>query len=48
VNEDHVSPTSWAAFERWWFHPEPRCNFASIEEPELGEVRSPLMATDGH
>jgi hypothetical protein len=47
VNEDHVSPTSWAAFERWWFHPEPRCNFASIEEPELGEVRSPLMATDG-
>jgi hypothetical protein len=47
VNEDHVSPTSWAAFERWWFHPEPRCNFASIEDPELGEVRSPLMATDG-
>ena len=43
VREDHTSASSWQAFSDWWFAPQPRCTFATLEEPELGVVHSLLM-----
>ena len=42
VKEDHTTPSSWETFERWWFDPQPSCNFATLEYPEIGDIYSKL------
>ena len=38
VTDDHTRPRAWPPLQRWWFDPRPRCNFVSLEEPELGDL----------
>ena len=47
TSPDHVTPTPWADFARWWHEPRlplvgGECNLASIETPELGEMLGKL------
>lgn len=43
VKVDHTQPTAWDLFARWWHDPRPRCTFASVETPELGDVYARLQ-----
>lgn len=47
TSSDHVAPTPWTAFSRWWHEPRLElpggsCNLASLETPELGEMLAKL------
>ena len=46
IRGDHTRPNYWPSFERWWNGRRPGCTFASLEEPELGELYG-RMAAEG-
>ena len=42
ISGDHTNVMSWPLFHQWWADMSPRCNLASIEEPELGDLQAKL------